>query len=294
MSFKYFVHTNNKQILGALVAKYTVEKYTRHGDRFTVEILNSDEVPELINMTGKSYLRNGKTTPWRPNDLQSFTLTRFMPPEAMNYSGKSIVVDADVFSVGTDVWDLFQMDMGTNAVLAKKHKEDSWATSVMLLDNTKLRHWTISDITSGLVEKKYDYADIMGLKDKSHMTRGITLGLLDENWNCYDTLTPDTKLLHNTYRATQPWKTGLKRDFQVFKMKPILGVIPREWIHTLLGRGNRHYRKHPDPNQETFFFSHLKSAIINGAISEKLVHEQIALTNIRHDALNVLDRVKSI
>src|SRR3546814_3326785 len=59
------------------------------------------------------------------------------------------------------------------------------------------------------------------------------IGPLEEAWNAFDALGPDTKLLHNTGRLSQPWKTGLPIDFTktVSGRQPRKwGVIPRPWI----------------------------------------------------------------
>jgi hypothetical protein len=62
----------------------------------------------------------------------------------------------------------------------------------------------------------------------------------------------------------------------------------REWFgdHALLGR----YVRHPDRNQERFFFGLLRECLDRGAVSESLLREEIRRNHVRHDAFEVLDR----
>ena len=107
---------------------------------------------------------------------------------------------------------------------------------------------------------KRDYMDWVSLK----LEDPATIGPLENEWNDFDTLTEQTKLLHNTKRKTQPWKTGLKIDYRpadTFQLFP-----PRHWLR----RGRRAlfgdykfagtYGAHPDPAQEAFFFGLVKEA----------------------------------
>ncbi len=57
---------------------------------------------------------------------------------------------------------------------------------------------------------KRDYMDWVSLK----LEDPATIGLFENQWNDFDNLTDETKLLHNTKRKTQPWKTGLKIDYR--------------------------------------------------------------------------------
>ena len=57
-----------------------------------------------------------------------------------------------------------------------------------------------------------------------------TIGAFEPEWNDFDHLGPGTKLLHNTRRMTQPWKTGLPVDFtpvEHFPLFPPFGWLMR-------------------------------------------------------------------
>ena len=101
-------------------------------------------------------------------------------------------------------------------------------------------------------------------------------------------------MLHNTKRKTQPWKAGLPVDFrppESFRWFP-----PRGWIQharrSLFGEYGLmgHYRPHPDPHQEQFFFGLLKECVEAGIVSEDMIRQQMAQNHVRHDAFEVLDR----
>ena len=103
---KVFICSNNKQLIGAKVSRYTLEKY-RKTDSFEVVILNTDEGSELDRLAGHTYLRElAKYTVLAPLTCKVGLLARFSPPEKMKYQSKAVVIDPDVFSVGADVGEL--------------------------------------------------------------------------------------------------------------------------------------------------------------------------------------------
>ena len=285
---KVFICTNNQQLLGAKVAKYTLEKYAESSD-LSVEILNSDEGSELDRMAGKNYLRGGKLHEFSITDLQSWTLLRFSPPELMNYQGRAVVIDPDVFSVRADVSQLFELDMKNKAILAKPGKgEGVWASSVMLLDCTKLSHWSLESIVDGMLAQALDYRKVMDLEGEVEI-----VGQLGDEWNRFDRIDDQTKFLHTTNRLTQPWRTGLPVDMVIGRPKPLFGVIPREWIHSLLGRGApRFHLEHPDTQVTKFFFIHLKAAIESCEINADEVQKAVDAGQIRADVWEKLDQAQ--
>lgn len=283
MEYRVFIHTNNKQILGAHLAKFAIERRLRDPSRVRVNFINVDELPEFKAFAGAEYLRKGALTAYDPNDLQSFTLSRFMPPELSGYAGRSMVLDPDIFAIG-DVTELFEMDLGGNALGACR-KNDAWDTSVMVMDNAKLRHWKIAALLNSLRDKKLDYVDLMSLKKEPAIFE------LPRIWNSLDKLTPETKMLHTTNRLTQPWRTGLPIDFVRNPMPKLFGIIPREPLMKLIGKYPNTYQPHPDKNIEKFFFELLKEALEKGVVKESLVQEEISQGHVRKDAFAVLKTI---
>jgi hypothetical protein len=230
---------------------------------------------------------------WRCDDLQSFTPLRFHPPEAMGFRGRAVVVDPDVFAVG-DVHELLARDMQGKAILCRprtgsKGLSGCMASSVMLLDCAKLPHWRVAEGFAELFSGRRDYMDWICLR----LEPRPTIGLFEDVWNDFDRLTPQTRLVHNTKRHTQPWKTGLPADFRPAR-KAVKALAPSTWLRPvkrLLKGGNEAaYLPHPDPNQERFFFGLLRECLEQGIVSEALLREEMRQNHIRHDALDVLER----
>ena len=124
-----------------------------------------------------------------------------------------MVIDPDVFAVG-DVWELLQRDMQGKALMCRprtgtKGLSGCLASSVMLLDCAKLTHWRCEENFGELFDFERDYADWICLKTEPRES----IGFFEDEWNDFDTLTPETRLIHNTKRQTQPGKTGLPVDY---------------------------------------------------------------------------------
>lgn len=287
-----FIHTNHKQRIGALVSAYSMQRNSRHADRFDVRIVDAADFPWLAAKEGQIYLRDGLKREWLMEDLQSFTPLRFTPPQEMGYQGRAVVVDPDVFAVG-DIYELLSRDMGGKAILAKPRGGDKkWASSVMLLDCAKLTHWRPEQDFNAMFTFERDYMTWISLRYEPQEA----VGPLEPEWNDFDRLTSKTKLLHNTKRWTQPWKTGLPVDFT--PSSKTRSFAPLGWYRRLresaLGRygGLGTYKRHPDPRQESFFFGLLRECVEKGLISESLVREEMARNHVRHDAFEVMRRAE--
>lgn len=295
---RVFIQSNARQWVGALVSAHSMKRNSAHPDDFDVEILEAEAFPFLTEKEGRAFLRDGAPRIWRVDDLQSFTPLRFLPPALMCHRGRALVVDPDVFAVG-DVHELLSRDMEGHALLARRRfreEERRWelTSSVMLLDCERLRHWQPEKEFEELFEFTRDYRDWILLRHEPV----ANVGLLEEAWNDFDRLGPETRLLHNTRRRTQPWKTGLPVDFLVGR-----GLRNRWWrqplerlrmrlfgTYRLLGR----YRAHPDPAQERFFFSMLRECVDAGKISEARLCQETRHNHLRHDALKLLERERGL
>jgi hypothetical protein len=282
---KVFIQTNDKQLLGAELARFAILRGLKEKGSVEVELLNVDGMAEFKAFAGKRYKRGGLEMTYDPADLQSFTLSRFMPPERMGWQGRAVVIDPDIFCL-TDIGGLFETDLGGAAVAACR-KKDAWDTSVMLLDCAKLRHWKIGTLLEGLGSGRADYADWMTLKKETAMKE------LPRLWNNLDRLTPETRMLHTTGRLTQPWKTGLPIDFRRNPLPKIFGLVPREWLHRLMGKYPTRYQPHPDKDIEKFFFKLLADGLEAGAVSERFVKDEIAKKNVRPDIFTCLAATRS-
>ncbi|QPC43907.1 hypothetical protein HW532_15150 [Kaustia mangrovi] len=279
-----FIHTNAKQMVGALVAAHSLKRNSARPDAFDVKIIAREDFDFFDAYEGRTFLRAGSERHWRNDDLQSFTPLRFMPPKLMGYEGRAVVIDPDIFAVG-DITELLERDMEGKAIFARPRpghngREDYVASSVMLLDCARLRHWDCEADFEALFRKERDYEDWIILAYEPRET----LGALETVWNDFDRLAPDTRLLHNTKRRTQPWKTGLPVDFT--------NRLKSRWLSKLVGdNGIRlpgRYRAHPDRNQERFFFALLRECVATGQVSEDYLKSEIEQRHIRPDALSQL------
>ncbi len=293
-----FIHTNQKQKLGAIVSRYSLRRNSAHADAFDVRFIEVEDFPCMLEREGQRYLRDGEMRPWVNSDLQSFTPLRFAPPELMGYQGRAVVTDPDVFAQG-DIWELLSRDMGGAAIACRpksgrKGRKGAWASSVMLLDCAKLQHWRFEENFSAMFEPpgggrpSRDYMDWVSLK----LEDPATISVIENEWNDFDHLTPETKLLHNTKRYTQPWKTGLKIDFRpadTFQLFP-----PRHWLRrarrALFGdyKFAGTYSAHPDPNQEKFFFGLVRECLEAGDLTEAQLQDEIQRGHLRPDALKLV------
>jgi hypothetical protein len=294
-----FIQTNHKQITGAIVAEHALRRYSQHNGEFDVKIIEKKDYPYFDAREGQIYLRDRVKRVWLNDDLQSFTLTRFMPPELMGFQGRAVVIDPDVFACA-DVWELFSRDMQGKAILCRPRSgtkgmiDKCLATSVMLLDCAKLRHWKVEERFAQMFEFTFDYMDWICLKSEPPGT----VGLFENEWNDFDKFTLATRMLHTTRRRTQPWKTGLPVDFRIaerFRLFPPAAWLMKARRHLFGEYGLMgHYRQHPDINQQHFFFGLLKECLDNGMLTESFIREQMRLNHVRHDAIEVLKKTPDL
>jgi len=299
-----FIHTNDQQIIGAYVSMYSMKKASAHPDAFDVKLIRLEETPHLLMRQGQHYLRKGNHAVWLNEDLQSFSPLRRMVPQLMGFQGRALVTDPDVFAVG-DIYELLNMDMDGKAILCrnvsegyKDNRHKFYASSVMLLDCSKLTHWRWDADIDQIFAGKLDYGPWIGLRSEFPET----IGELGEEWNSFDKLTPATRLLHTTERLTQPWKTGLPIDFDLTTKSPrkskVEPLARRLWrmlfkISNLAERDQftespAVYQPHPDPAQEKLFFELLKGCIEEGYVDIKFLRHTIARHTVRSDALEIL------
>jgi hypothetical protein len=289
-----FIHTNHKQYIGAIVSMHSMRRNSANPDAFDVKLIEYEAHKDFFKKyEGRSYSRDGDSRVWDPEDLQSFTPLRFMPPELMGYEGRAVVVDPDVFAVG-DVWELFSRDLEGGAIGCRQRgTPPHYASSVMLLECSKLKHWKLEKDFDALFTGQREYKKWMNLGYEDP----ATIKLIEPEWNDFDKLTPRTKMIHNTRRKTQPWKSGLPVDFipaESNLMNPVmlLNRLRRKLFGTYAFLGN--YKEHPDERQTQLFFGYLKECLENGLVDEATVKQHMDANHVRHDAFEVLKRTPPV
>jgi len=289
MQKKILIQTNEKQFIGAKVAKYSFEKKLTDKS-IEVSFIKTSEYPIFAKKEGKLHLRKGVKSRWK-NDLQNFTPTRFLAAEIMNYEGRALVIDPDIFA-NVDATPLFEMDMQGKSILTRKINSNNthyWASSAMLLDCQQLKHWKWQENFEQLFTYKRDYRSWMNL-DYEDQT---SIGELEKKWNDFDNLDEETCFLHTTSRLTQPWKSGLPIDFSVSEKKRPKDLLSRILYKLGLKTDSSKTKKgcylpHPDKNIEKFFYTLLKETIDSGIISTKELKREIKAKNIRPDSFDIL------
>jgi hypothetical protein len=299
-----YIHTNDQQLVAARLCAYSLKARSRHADAFDVRLLRLEETPHLYPAReGRRYICDGRVCRWHNRDLQAFAPLRKMVPQAMGFQGKALVLDPDVFAVG-DVYELLARDLGGKALLCRKRAgwyrgkpAQTYSSAVMLMDCSRLTHWRWNDDIDALFSRRLDFATWLWLYEEPPET----IGILEDEWNHLDTLNERTRLLHNTERLTQPWKTGLPVDFDLdaegaYPHRP--GFRPRAIVSRLKRRlsppppraGPQTYQPHPNPRQERFFFRLLREALEHGAITETFLVEEIRKQHLRADVFDGLER----
>lgn len=277
-----FIQANDRQMLGARISAHSYRRNARNPGSFDVRILDIRDHPRLLQR-GQTILRGGHIREWDPDDLQSFTPLRFYPPQAMGFEGLAVVTDPDIFGVG-DVGELFERDLAGKAIWAvarpgHNDRDDYIATSVMLLDCARLKHWQFDQELDDLFAHRFDYIDWIELKREDP----ATIGRLEPEWNDFDRLSPQTKLLHTTKRRTQPWKTGLPVDYTLRESG---------WLDAVRRLRRRRYEQHPDRRQEALVYSLLADMLDTGEITRPELVAEMAANHIRHDSLELVERYR--
>jgi hypothetical protein len=80
-----------------------------------------------------------------------------------------------------------------------------------------------------------------------------------------------------------------------FRLFPPLGWLMRYrriWFgeYAFLGK----YVRHPDRNQEAFFFGLLKECLEKGIVSEELLRTEMRKNHVRHDAMEMAEQVQPL
>lgn len=231
---------------------------------------------------------------WHNRDLQSFSLLRFLPPQEMGFKGRALVIDPDVFAMA-DVWELLNRDMAGKKICCRLVRPPTgkpyYATSVMLLDCEQLRHWEWERKIDRMFNRQLDYGDWIFLRDENPSD----ILELEEEWNHFDTLNERTRLLHNTERSTQPWKTGLPVDYNMNyrRLAPnsvgqrLLGWLSKRKKAGLVQTPDS-YRAHPDQNQERFCINLIKECVAAGFFTINFLKEEVRKQHVRADILELV------
>lgn len=268
-------------MFGAILSRYSILKHNPSIDINDVEIINVDDNTYFNASINRKIIRGGKEYIWDRNDLQSFTLLRFLPPKIMNYKGFSMVIDPDIFAVSNFTEKLKKLKT-EKIIMSKKNKDgkNGLATSLMIFNNELCRSLQLDDKINKVLKGELDYNNLMNL----NFLNENQFFELNEDWNSFDKLNKDTIFLHTTNRITQPWKTGLEVDFVQNYPKFRYKIIPNSFIRNLKEfimkkkfPPYKYYIDHPDKDIKDFFFN-----LLGQAYSDKFIDHELILKNIEN------------
>ena len=198
---KVFIQSNKFQNTAAQVSKYSFEKFG-----YKCEIISFEDFPILKDCIGKTYLRKGKQKVFR-NDLQSFTLLRFLIPTLVNQYDKILIIDPDIFAL-KPLNELDKLTSEEDKIYCTFYNQVP--RSEMMVGIAKNFNLEFNQILKDLFDLKIDYNDLMSLG----FYNNSEIGVIPNNFNEHDTINSNTFMLHTTKRLTQPWKNGLDIDFE--------------------------------------------------------------------------------
>ncbi len=197
---KIYIQSNKFQNIAANVAKYSFERFGHD-----VKIISVEENELLVKYLNKKILRNGKLSTYK-NDLQSFTLLRFLAPELDENKELILVIDPDIFAIKDPIEILNYHN--ENSDISCTFYDNIPRSEMMLIDTKKIK-WNFEKITKDIFDLKMDYSYLMKLS----FDHNLKINKISKRFNSHDIIHEDTILLHTTNRITQPWKINLKVDF---------------------------------------------------------------------------------
>jgi lipopolysaccharide biosynthesis glycosyltransferase len=198
---RVFVGVDRSQMLAVPVLAHSIKRHTTA----KVEVIPMLDLPVPVPQDP----RNGQRT--------GFSLSRFCIPKLCGYKGKAIYMDADML-VMRDIRELWNIPFdGAKIIIQQevKHTEKTLQkvgapkarkrqSAVMLLDCASL-DWDVESIVQGMDDERYDYDQLMSelaILDESEIKYGVPF-----EWNSLEHWDSETRLIHYTDIATQPWSS---------------------------------------------------------------------------------------
>ena len=165
------------------VIKYSIEK-------------NTNEEVE-INFIRPGY-KNGCT---------GFTNHRYLIPELCNYEGYAIYFDVDMLVLG-DLRELWEYKKPGKWVTTPHRDDVSVIDCSAFKDIPKLSDMKQFGAGRSGFDKKYHKNTIKAQLANRHVEA------IPEEWNTWDKITPNAKLIHYTCLKTQPWQPDPNKEYE--------------------------------------------------------------------------------
>ena len=262
---KIFIQSNRFQIAAAKVAKFSFERFG-----YKAEIINFEEHECLTKKIGKVYLRKGKIKKFK-DDLQSFTLLRFLIPEIADPNEKIAIIDPDVFAL-KPLNELEKITHLQNKIFCTFY--NGLPRSEVMIGKAKNFYLNFNQLVEDLFELKIDYDDIMSLR----LYKNENLKEIPHSFNQHDQINDGTFILHTTNRSTQPWKSGLKIDFErhLSSKTKIINYL-KKFLFLKYNKSflSKYYIKHESEQVYNFVLDLFKEAIKKNYIDKSEIKKSV-------------------
>jgi hypothetical protein len=164
-------------------------------------------------------IEGGDDAVWDPQTLAAirghkfateFSLFRYAIPELCTFQGRAIYLDSDMICLG-DLAELANWPLPDGAWFAavpEAYPEIGprrWALSVMVVDCALCR-FDLPAIFSGIERREFTYTEFSQMAPRFLAKHPVPIAKLSPTWNSFDSLTSQTRLIHYTDLARQPWK----------------------------------------------------------------------------------------
>ena len=110
-----FVHTDNSQLLPALVSIHSLRTRGGGNEGFDVRLLRLEGSPLDARSDGRRFSYAHHEMTWDHTRAWSFHYLRRSVPDSMGYRGRALVIDPDIFAVGS-ILPLLKSDMEGKAI----------------------------------------------------------------------------------------------------------------------------------------------------------------------------------
>jgi Glycosyl transferase family 8 len=154
-----------------------------------------------------------------------FSFQRFIIPELCSHQGRAIYLDADMLVFG-DINELWSIPMDENQLLYVNSMDENRGSqfSVMLLDAEKL-DWDIRKIVQSMDQGTFTYDQLM-YEFIIAPKRAPNIGNV---WNALEHYSDNTRLLHYTDMAMQPW-VSLINPLRDMWVRELVNAISAQFI----------------------------------------------------------------
>jgi Glycosyl transferase family 8 len=233
-----FIGSGEASVLERKTLQWSIRKHTPG----PVEVIVFNGTHNSIEIDGGSAIPVAMPLHAKYQNITEFSHYRFMIPQLRGHTGRAIWLDSDMVCLA-DLNELFNVEMGDHAFLAKRSLHPSgevrWGLSVAVYDNARCS-FDLDRYAREIDEGLYAYNDLQQMTPRFLARYPFSVGAIDEQWNCYDELTPQTKLIHYTNLHTQPWKVRGHRHgglwFRYFQEAREAGFISDEDIERAIRR----------------------------------------------------------